>query len=1395
MSQADLQSKLDELVKQIESAETGSAASSGKWVQVVHTGTDILSMYSAASYQKCFPALFPYGDGVYGLPRDSPLTYREWASYLLMRVELEYGDSFQPPHIPRWQSELNFVAVISDSWKRMELVRLASAHVRRKKFKDSLRVVLDCTSAKLAQALRQLGDNATIGDVMRSQKADHPVRDAIGQLLFFPLKLSAPTVRDNSCGTSKTELCSCVLDYSCCCSVTQLRCSKESFVRFAARSECKNDVVAVAQYGGIQGFLTPNVADTRSPLIVMLHNGCVSAEHGGFVVFFLQKRQRPSSCSGLGKRRRFCIVSSCAGTARLQFEPIPFANDIVLNAQPYTAKWQEEDRFDGGKEEDAKDSEKRRALIAVIPPVLDRHIRKHRAEETVNSLDDTKKKVNTKYLPLTGSVMSRLPHYRLPVDGFDGCDCALCKAAKEAKEQRARSSTQMQEVDQLRSDYIAAFCTGLHEVCALSGHLHEHKNTCFKHAPEGSRKKPQHCRFHFTHFVKLWREKQLDDGNSKLVEVVVARTGKDPVLPIWPHEGCRLSVDTSQNALALDGKHFAGRVSFGAQVETNQDGTQKGRIKTAAMVAHRRNLNYQDCRRALTAGFEPGEVDLLREVGSAASEAISIGAEAGAANFLADTSFVLGSEMDANKGHVRFRVKITSAFILVAEFWKILDMAWGGSLEVNDRAQRKAAEFLALYFDGKMCLRLSRACSSLYHLEFDRRGAADANRVGDRFLTSEQKFFHGYIKETVVEGIRTGIQTGFYTCDYTTKPSLTCGPILKHLTHGMQQLEERMQAEAEQEEARRLHMSYPLPALQEGRGLTSEQREARRRLCRLWTSANHAVMHGFCLMSLQILTGREVLRAHIYWRIMMKRVLWGVFGEMRRNTEKFEDAIEIENAVAVTDIDLQSTATDTRATSFYEDYLHRGHVEPLASMNLYVYAMHVSVMAEWKATEAHIQTLADRADVTCCEIARSSQVVDVTSLRQYRIPGTVQECDAMTFLLDMFLGEQRPKTRRAWKRGRKKQMVVSEIPKLSERVSGICFDYVGHVVNDAGETVLIGNNKEHFDNCARNEPELSSSKKCCYGWHNEQLTAAEYVASISREISANLDSMAEARRRPRPGVLHPAATDEKEDVGLRGEFVDVEDIDDVQNPETDDLEGGPLNLRPDIQYKPILNVAAADLFNVVHRRDVGSGRASASSKRSTEFLKQYGAKYSEMRERWLYVALAFLDEISLTSPSLLAVLNDAAHWGRQPFLNSDSSGSVPEIGKRRSKKEERAGSAIGLLERLNADTLGNVLCQILAGDFLQLNPVLSHSLMEVLGVEVPRAPTYERMEEQTRQRKQSIDRMGLEIFKQFLPQTSLFRGSHRFKAGDPLAELLGNMRKEPSSIVTCYERFDPEANL
>ena len=101
------------------------------------------------------------------------------------RCVREETSRFQPPAIPRWAGELNCLSVACDTWKRMEMVRLASAHVKRKKFKQSLQAVLQCTSERLRAAVAALGENANLGDVMRSSVVDANIRDALSQLLFF----------------------------------------------------------------------------------------------------------------------------------------------------------------------------------------------------------------------------------------------------------------------------------------------------------------------------------------------------------------------------------------------------------------------------------------------------------------------------------------------------------------------------------------------------------------------------------------------------------------------------------------------------------------------------------------------------------------------------------------------------------------------------------------------------------------------------------------------------------------------------------------------------------------------------------------------------------------------------------------------------------------------------------------------------------------------------------------------------------------------------------------------------------------------------------------------------------------------------------------------------------
>ena len=90
----------------------------------------------------------------------------------------------------------------------------------------------------------------------------------------------------------------------------------------------------------------------------------------------------------------------------------------------------------------------------------------------------------------------------------------------------------------------------------------------------------------------------------------------------------------------------------------------------AAMVAHRGNLNYQNCRRTLTLGFEADDMEDLREVGEAEPVAQSLASGSSSVAQSVAVPFEIKSKTEA----VRFRVKIASAGILASEFWKVLGL-------------------------------------------------------------------------------------------------------------------------------------------------------------------------------------------------------------------------------------------------------------------------------------------------------------------------------------------------------------------------------------------------------------------------------------------------------------------------------------------------------------------------------------------------------------------------------------------------------------------------------------------------------------------------------------------------------------------------------------------------
>ena len=209
---------------------------------------------------------------------------------------------------------------------------------------------------------------------------------------------------------------------------------------------------------------------------------------------------------------------------------------------------------------------------------------------------------------------------------------------------------------------------------------------------------------------------------------------------------------------------------------------------------------------------------------------------------------------------------------------------------MND-ARSKVVDNVSEFITKCDQMQLLAACKS-FCCESLRTGAADLPRIGDLQLDADTKHFKNRIVESVIESVRAAIQTGFYTCDYTTKPNATCAPLLHHLAGGMKALEQQMQNEASAANVEALAASGALHgtgasatvtkvSFSSARVLSAEENQARRRLIRLWTAANQAIAKGLCLQVIVLLTRREVIRTHTYWKVMMKRAIWALHEALR----------------------------------------------------------------------------------------------------------------------------------------------------------------------------------------------------------------------------------------------------------------------------------------------------------------------------------------------------------------------------------------------------------------------------------------------------------------------------------------------------------------------------------
>ena len=191
-----------------------AAATSKGWI--LHTGNKPLSMYDPRLWAMCFPGLFPYSDGVFGIPqRRKAVSFQEWATMMLTRTELVYdvddsdempeeqcplvgkghnpccqcadmnGKRFLPPAQPRWSADLDFLCAVYDTWRRMELIRRAAGHIRRKGFQSNVKLVCAADSSVLQQTFQCLGENASLKGALQSPDVPACLKTALADLLLF----------------------------------------------------------------------------------------------------------------------------------------------------------------------------------------------------------------------------------------------------------------------------------------------------------------------------------------------------------------------------------------------------------------------------------------------------------------------------------------------------------------------------------------------------------------------------------------------------------------------------------------------------------------------------------------------------------------------------------------------------------------------------------------------------------------------------------------------------------------------------------------------------------------------------------------------------------------------------------------------------------------------------------------------------------------------------------------------------------------------------------------------------------------------------------------------------------------------------------------------------------
>ena len=216
---------------------------------VVPTGTEPVSMFSPAFWSAFDPVAFPYGDGVFGLERDTRLTYPEWCRCLMAREELEYEVGEEHPAaeaatarsvasespVPRWRRHPDLLTAQYCLWRRKAIIQGARHFVRTQRFSEGIGALANLKSEELVEAVAVLGKGAGLKEALTSEAVTANVKSALRSMLLS----NASVVGSDAHRTA---------------------------LRHMSASYCR-------LFGPPLVFTTPNVADTRNVMVSLMYQG------------------------------------------------------------------------------------------------------------------------------------------------------------------------------------------------------------------------------------------------------------------------------------------------------------------------------------------------------------------------------------------------------------------------------------------------------------------------------------------------------------------------------------------------------------------------------------------------------------------------------------------------------------------------------------------------------------------------------------------------------------------------------------------------------------------------------------------------------------------------------------------------------------------------------------------------------------------------------------------------------------------------------------------------------------------------------------------------------------------------------------------------------------------